>query len=113
MEPISRPGCSTRRDDGARAGAGAKAPTLPDHDFRRYLAAVAHFEPTRIDEAIGHLHVFRERVPRTVRSRELAIEVFERAIRRDRPPEEAGRALDALRHYWYAVDRTRAGAPGD
>ncbi len=87
-------------------------PALADVDFRRYLVDVAHFNPKRAGTAVADVNRFRRLVPRSVESREVALEVFERELGRGAPAETVGRAIESVKHYWYAVDRLRWGGAG-
>lgn len=93
-----------RREDGTAS--------LSDDRFREYLATVAHLPAERVEACVDVMRVFRKLVPRSVKDRRVALEVFERHVRRVRPEGEVPGALDAVRHYWYAVDRVRSGDPG-
>jgi integron integrase len=93
--------------------AGTPGQTLPDDVFRRYLSGIVHFSPEAVDRAVGHLAAFRRLVHRTVANREVAVEVFQRSLARETTPETVKEALEAVRHYWYAIDRARRGHPGE
>lgn len=108
-EPVSpRTGTST----GPVKPPTAPRPTLTNAQFRDYLLTIAHFTIEAADSALRAVETFRSLVPSNVRSRDVALEIFERAVRRDRRAEEAAEAVEAVRHYWYAVDRARSGTGG-
>ena len=112
-----------RRTVGSRDGAGGaqsggacggQAPAaLSDDEFRRYLVGVAHLSPGRVEECIGSVHAFRATVPRTVRSRDAALKIFRVALLKRGPEDQMKAALEAVRHYWYAVDRVRSSGGAD
>ncbi len=89
---------------------GSRPQALSDQEFRDYLSRVAHVEPAVAEAYVGAVGVFRAIVPRTVGGRDEALAVFEGELRRRYPADQVPVALDAVRHYWYAVDRTRRGA---
>ena len=91
----------------------APVQTLPDSAFRRYLEMIAHFSPDAVDRAVRHLAAFRRLVPRTVASREAAVEVFRGNLAKETTAETVNEAVEAVRHYWYAVDRARRGHAGE
>lgn len=88
------------------------APTLGDNAYREYLLTIAHLDERTATTYLGYLGRFRRVVPRTVKNREVALEYFERSLRQSEANARVKQALDAVRHYWYAVDRTRRGGPG-
>ena len=90
----------------------ADSPTLDDNAYREYLLTVAHLDERTATAYIGFLGRFRRVVPRTVKNREVALECFEQSLGQSESPARVKQALDAVRHYWYAVDRARRGGPG-
>jgi len=100
----------SKSGSGSRNGRGQ---TLPDGAFRRYLEKIAHFPPDAVNRAVGHLAAFRRLVPRTVANREVAVEVFRRNLAKETTAETVNEAIEAVRHYWYAVDRARRSHAGE
>ena len=94
---------------GPKPDHSAAPPTLADVDFLEHLVNVAHFDPKRAETAVADVHRFRELVPRSVNSREAALEIFERELGGEAPAAAVGRAIESVKHYWYAVDRIRRG----
>lgn len=90
----------------------ADTPTLTDDAYRDYLLTVAHLDARTAATYLAYLERFRRTVPRTVKNREVALEYFERSVGQSESRARVKQALDAVRHYWYAIDRTRRGAPG-
>lgn len=92
-----------------RSGEGPadRAPSLGDDAFLEYLAYRAGIDGERARRFLRYLWLFRKRVSRSVGSRAEALGVFEQSMSRDFSAEITREAVRALKHYWYAVDRSR------
>ncbi len=93
------------------SGSSAPKPALPDAEFLTYLVQVAHLTENAAARMVEYVRRFRALVPRSVRDRQVALEAFERALGRTSTAATTSEALEALRHYWYAVDRVRTASP--
>lgn len=92
----------------------ATQPKRANGTYSSYLATVGGVDKREIDDYVRWAREFLRRGYGRLDDRDEALRRFSKDLQSNQPPWELARAVAAVRHYWYWLDRTkRQGSSAD